>query len=235
MPSLMGLFSSFADQQRIERLEQCVLLEKALSECERIHELRNKKTTRKAPAQQFTTENDTKRDSNIPSVRIEDTRAGMKISRFYGWGLTNARAEQAISQMRGDTSFGSLAMYENATLTKTVGGDLNNNNNNNKNIIQDPTVEHMETNRTKDHSNSPCSMERHAIWACRAMALQCAPDLVKLKSCFKSTGNSNPPTDGYTTDPTLLKDINDCSLEMKNVANCVNQHRLELDERMSQD
>lgn len=205
MPSLTEMFSSFADKQRLERLEQCVLLEKALSECERVNEQTKKSN----------------KDNPTANVRIQDTRAGMKISRFYGWGLTNAKAEQAIAQMRGDTSFGSLAMYENKM---QVQDSMDENN-------TDSTIHSNETNE----SSTPCSMERHAIWTCRAMALQCAPDLVQLKACFKSTGNLNPSADGYTKESFSENNTNHtCSFEMKKVANCVNQHRVELDERLSQ-
>ncbi|GAX17949.1 hypothetical protein FisN_18Hu159 [Fistulifera solaris] len=41
--------------------------------------------------------------------------------------------------------------------------------------------------RHKDDPN--CVREEHALWACRAVALQCGADLVQLKNCFKDKGD----------------------------------------------
>jgi hypothetical protein len=35
---------------------------------------------------------------------------------------------------------------------------------------------------------TPCLREEHALWACRAVALQCGPDLVQLRDCFQTNG-----------------------------------------------
>jgi hypothetical protein len=38
-----------------------------------------------------------------------------------------------------------------------------------------------------------CSREQHAVWACRATALQCGGDLTQLRNCFSET--QRPPPD----------------------------------------
>jgi hypothetical protein len=42
--------------------------------------------------------------------------------------------------------------------------------------------------RDLQEENTPCLREEHAVWACRAVALQCGPDLVSLRDCFQRNG-----------------------------------------------
>lgn len=35
------------------------------------------------------------------------------------------------------------------------------------------------------NDGADCVREEHALWACRAVGLQCGPDLVKMRDCFK--------------------------------------------------
>ena len=38
-------------------------------------------------------------------------------------------------------------------------------------------------------------MEKHALYACRALALGCVPNLVELKECFQREGEGNHNND----------------------------------------
>lgn len=225
MPSLSEMFTTFVDKQSIERLEECVALEEAFTECERLQK------TLPNP----TAGNDYSRSRRI---RLEDTRVGMKISRFYGWGLTNPKAQVVISQMREDATFGSLGYNPSSPSPSPTSSSTNNDH-----MVPNDTHASRRTEMKAPKATSqenvfiqPCSMERHAIWACRALALQCAPDLVQLKDCFQKNGNNNPSEDGYNhlpDDHSKEKFRNTCMFEMNKVAKCVNQHKMELDERLS--
>jgi len=193
---------SFADRQRQERLNQCVVIEQALSECERIR--RSVSASKPGSASKSVTG---------PTVRLQDSRAAMKISRFYDWGLSNPRAEEAINAMRGDSGIGSMhpSEYQKDTSKGTSSSAAS--------VDASPSMS--------------CSREQHAVWGCRAMALGCASDLVQLKKCFKENlGTTNPQYFAYDSDAVDIGEgKNFCQLEMQKVGNCVKQNWKELDER----
>mmetsp|Transcript_34007 Transcript_34007/g.68494 ORF Transcript_34007/g.68494 Transcript_34007/m.68494 type:complete len:254 (+) Transcript_34007:122-883(+) len=79
----MGFFGSFADDQRLERLEGCKALEGSLAECERIRDAigRNVSAGGSGATREF--EGSAKASSSTPQL---------KINRFYGWGVGGSGA-----------------------------------------------------------------------------------------------------------------------------------------------
>lgn len=201
-------------------------------ECERI---RKKTTATKSPGggrlvglrwgkreKNIDVTNNSNREENeaSPGAKLNLTRAGMKMSRFYDWNLSNPRAQEAIHNMRSDGGFKSML-------------DLNENK-------EDKPLK----NKTKDDvETSTCSREKHAIWGCRAMSVGCAKELVTLKKCFQNDlGTTNPQHFAYDrqassdTDPEdatenigiLLDENDECRLDMRNLGDCVTKNMEEL-------
>jgi len=145
--------------------------------------------------------------SSLSPPRIEDTKFGKKISRFYDWGLTG----------RG----GAGPSATDAAAAAIGGGPTDVENN----VVKT-------TNRVRKNNKS-CSMEGHAVWACRAMALGCAPDLVKLRECFRDDlGTTNPEGCHYSEDGYDGMEGGMCRLEQRKVAQCVSRNEKDLKERL---
>jgi len=188
---------TFADSQREERINQCLNIEKALLECERVRASISKTETAR--------------------IHLHDTRAGMKISRFYDWGLVNPHKKEAISAMREDNTVRSMHQSENANNEKVINAN--------------------DSAGDKASDTKPsCSRERHAVWGCRAIALGCSSDLVGLKKCFQEKiGTTNPPYFAYeSSDGNVDDTCDDCRSEMRKVGDCVLMNWKELNERQSQ-
>ena len=113
------------DQQRIERLQQCRILQETLRDC------------RKASAGGT----DGGGGERRRTIRLEDSSAGVRMLRFFKW-----RGEE-VAELGYDAT---------------------------------------------------CAREEHALWACRAVALQCGGDLDALRHCFdnlQKVGTSGEPED----------------------------------------
>lgn len=236
-----GPFGKFAANQKLFRLQECDELQLALEACEkRARRAKARKEKRTAKNNEFPSSgltnwfpNFSDRDdsSNIIAAekgekdiyakkkksppKIEDTKSGKKISRFYDWGLTGrdasglsatAAAASAIGVGDADTKGG-----KSGRTTKTAKGV-----------------------RRKKNS---CSMERHAVWACRAIALGCASDLVELRECFRDNlGTTNPEGCHYEDDGGGNDGIERsmCRLEQRIVAQCVLKKEKELKESLEE-
>ena len=202
MNTLKDYITSFADRQTQERIRQCNDLERALNECERIRRIVDTSKTA---------------SDTIPKFRIQDSRVGMKISRFYGWGLVNHRAEEKIAEMRGDGGMRSMYPSKNEMV---------------EDPIKNRSTSIPKTNAT--NSSISCSREHHAVWGCRAIALGCSSELVQLKKCFQDRGDINPHYFTYKNDGTLENtDENGCQLDMQKLGKCVTKNFEDLNNRMS--
>jgi len=196
MQSLRDYVTSFADEQTYERLKQCGDIEDALNECERIRKLvkKSKKKQSELSAAQTT-----------PKISLTDTRAGMRIARFYDWGLSNPRAAEALAAMRSDSVL-------------EVGQE-----------VVRKEAEAASRNQRRPES---CSRERHAVWGCRAMAVGCAKELVQLKKCFIEKHNDTNPQYSAYENINDLSNTEACQLDMQKLGQCVAQNWKELDERL---
>ena len=258
MSSLRDYFNSFADEQKIERLKQCLEIERALYDCERIHNKverygttdgnekpkRNKLASlgsmfKRKPASTLsednlsTTKSENSTDTSgspstsTPSYRLQDSRAGMKMARFYDWGLSNPRAQEAVAAMRSDS-----AALHNLHANKDQPKGSGSSSANGAKYDTLISAAHL------DASNTSCSREHHAVWGCRAMALGCATELVQLKKCFQTHPNNNPKYFAYdnnTGDEAMdgSTNGNDCKLDMQKLGTCVLANWKELDSRAS--
>lgn len=256
--ALKEKFLLFSDDQRIERLNQCMVIQLALDECVRL----SKRNVEKIPTKRNQEDgskdrlsksswsnkiwskatqdelqevkNNNDRDDR-PKIKLEETRAGMKMSRFYEWGLVNTRAQAAIAKMR----------EEGGTWNSLRPTDNNNSSSNSKSIKKDHSDDissEKSTSLTESSSSAPgkssslpscCGRETHALWGCRAIALGCAPDLVKLKSCFENKlGTTNPSLIQYEDSNSERLSSSPCGREQKVVGDCVLKNWAELNDRI---
>jgi len=169
-----------------------------------------------------------------PKIRLEDTRAGMKISRFYDWGLANPRAQAAIAEMREKGS-------EWNSLRPPSGSDSNSNSKSETNDIMNKSKASKPSKSAPAPTSAPptsskeknigCARETHALWACRALALGCAADLASLKKCFvHKLGTTNPGELHYDSGGGSVT-TSGCGLEQKKIRDCVLKNWTELKER----
>jgi hypothetical protein len=107
---LKSNFADFVDKQRMERLQDCRIIEDVFSECRRMNKTKSSQEDR---------------------MHLEDISPGIRILRYYEW----------------------------------------------RNV------------HDYDHK---CSREKHAVWACRAGALQCGGELVQLRNCFNDLQKAPP-------------------------------------------
>mmetsp|Transcript_7893 Transcript_7893/g.8703 ORF Transcript_7893/g.8703 Transcript_7893/m.8703 type:complete len:283 (+) Transcript_7893:105-953(+) len=271
--SIKDKFNAFSDEQRQERLKQCMDIKVALDECIRVSNNQMKqneesisnvsgnqnrwgnnawKKWKKSEDSSHTAKgkNETQKEETLkPNFTLEDSRAGMKISRFYGWGLSNRRAEAAIASMRDEgekVDWDSLrkSSTESSNNSKTDNTKFGNNNESNFDDTT-PSFPKAKVNDTDIgsgkastcSSSQSCLRENHALWACRAMSLGCASDLVQLKKCIerKSTGSlSSLHYDDGSNDSNKDEDsLSFCRIEQKQVGDCVTTNWKELIERMN--
>jgi hypothetical protein len=98
---IQSFLATSMDEQRVERLQQCRILEDVAAECRRKSKKQRKKDR----------------------LHLEDLPAGIRMVRYFDW-------------------------------------------------------------RNVHEYDTKCIREEHAVWACRAIALQCGSELVELRSCF---------------------------------------------------
>jgi hypothetical protein len=106
-------FSDAVDEQRMERLQHCRIIEDVYAECRTMSKMKSNQER---------------------TVHLEDFPAGIRILRYYDW-------------------------------------------------------------RNVHDYDRKCSREKHALWACRAGALQCGADLVQLRNCFNNAQVPQPGSD----------------------------------------
>jgi len=233
-----GPFGKFAANQKLFRLQECDELQLALEACEKRarrakarkkkHNAKNNESPSSGLINWFSDRHDSsniitakKSEKDIPAKKkksppkIEDTKSGKKISRFYDWGLTGRDASSPIATAAAASAIGvgdaDTKGEKSGRTTKTAKGV-----------------------RRKKNS---CSMERHAVWACRAIALGCASDLVELRECFRDNlGTTNPEGCHYEDDCGGNDGIERgmCRLEQRIVAQCVLKKEKDLMESLEE-
>ena len=251
--SIKDKLLSFSDDQRVERLNQCMEIQLALDECLRLSERSLQKNALKENQEDGskkrwsnkiwskTTQDESKEDKNKdeyddhPKARLEDSRSGMKMSRFYGWGLVNSRAQAAITEMReqGGT-WNSLRPTSNTSTSNSLETTETEYFNDVSSEESTAFKEFPSNDPDKSSSlSSCCTRETHALWGCRAIALGCAPELVKLKRCFEDKlGTTNPPSMHYNDSNGETLSLSCCGLEQKVVGDCVLRNWNELNKRI---
>jgi len=275
-----GPFGDFADRQRIERLESCAELQQAWQSCQetllflqrqeeaavdqeddsfekkpeqkgRFWNLNLKrKSKNSSDSLNDPSESDSSPSPSVSNTRWEDTRMGMKIARYYNWGIDNPKAQRVIAQMRDEQTSAQLG-----TLTPNVSSNENDSesNHNSKKLISDNQIGKDKNHTLQNCNQESCDQACHAMWACRAIALGCASELSQLKSCFqqyqhqqKDSGNSLIPKPAYHHQQLPQKEQNQsmsssshttphtqCQLLQQELASCVLQQYKTLEERLN--
>ena len=209
-----GFLGTFADEQRLERLDgckalegdwdQCTKIQKRLKEVERVRLEKEgggsggggggfwgrRKNKQGAAAGVVGTDeraDDTVDTSYVPSQSATKTR----IARFYDWGEPDG---EGAAEAPGDGG---------AVLPAT---------------------------------SASCHRETHSVWACRALAVGCADHLVPLRKCLQRTGTvathyEGSAAGGAAEDGFSTGSADECILEQQALAQCVNIKLEELDKR----
>lgn len=204
-----GFLATFADEQRLERLDGCTALEGDLGQCQRIRrkilEEALEKTESGGGGRGFwgrRGNNKSKTDTDeidstalpyVPSQSATKTR----IARFYDWGEPDGAATAAAPDAAASA------------------------------------------NRSAAAASPPsCHRESHSVWACRALAVGCADHLVPLRKCLRRTGSAAVHYEGsgetLTEDGGAIGgtgSVDECVLEQQALAQCVNVKLDELDKR----
>ena len=261
--SIRERFITFADDQRRERLDQCVEIQLALNECLRVAARKERKEQQQQQEKQqkkqsnnnknrwnqFSRSNDNNNkqidsgDNNDhgtyePKMKLEDTKSGMKISRFYGWGLVNPRAQAAIAEMR-EQSNEWQSMGQPTSNSKVVneisissGEDATKTGMNDMKFSTTSSIETNNKNSRTSHSVH-CTRETHALYACKALALGCGSDLMNMKNCFvEQLGTTNPSSIHYESKDGGESSSTKCHLEQRKVGDCIRKNMKELNERI---
>ena len=223
----------FSDENRLSRLEDCNKLQEALEICEKSHlgaTTRHRGSWRRGFGGEennpVLSEVDLEKAQSESIERIQNIRGGMKIARFFEWGLQNPNASAAIDSMR---------KQEIGTKQRTMHPS-----NSSNSEWEEPTLHDMDK-KANVTSQVPCSMERHAVWACRSLAVGCASDLSDLKRCFKEKlGTTNPSANHYEDSAVDIdkkgahNDNAGCKWNQRKLGNCVIRETDELEKRVKQ-
>ena len=90
----------------------------------------------------------------------------------------------------------------------------------------------------RDQLSNNCVREEHAVWACRAVGLQCGPDLVAVRECFRRKGPATvlaQPDTAYeliTASESSTKNNAVCKDLQQQLGACVRDKAVALEERM---
>lgn len=208
-----GFLATFADEQRLERLDGCTALEGDLGQCQRVRRKmeevleetesgggggrgfwgRRGNNKSKTDADEM---DGTDASTYVPSQSATKTR----IARFYDWGEPDGGATAAAPDATAASANGSAAAAA--------------------------------------ASPPSCHRESHSVWACRALAVGCADHLVPLRKCLRRTGSAAVHYEGSGN--ALAEDggaiggtgsVDECVLEQQALAQCVNVKLDELDKR----
>lgn len=251
--SVRNRFVSFADDQRRERLDQCIEIQLALDECLRVAARKERKEKENSKSNSDhnrrwnrfnrSSMNDSTQGQELnddggdePKIKLEDTKEGMKISRFYGWGLVNPKAQAAIAEMREQsTSWQSMReVAEDNTKGDSTALSADESNSGNNDITKEPNA--ITATAKSDNFSSNCTRETHAIYACKALALGCGADLMEMKKCFvNELGTTNPSSiyyDSAQNNQSSSLSSTKCQLEQKKVGQCIRKNMEELNQRM---
>ena len=185
-------WEEFSDQQRIDRLKSCQVLDGILQDCRQKQQAQKKKHGRKH-------HRDHDHAIDTAADPIESVTIGIRKMKYFGW--------------RGIVSSSSSSSSDNNSSYSDESTEENDSNN-----IQDNTIE-MKQHKKKqqlEHNKEAglvseqliqsriresCSREEHAVWACRAIATGCGQDLSLLKRCFEEGEHEHEHEHNYDYEP----------------------------------
>ena len=220
-------FQDFADEQKVERLKGCKLLEEQLKECHRYREALLKSSDNQRSGVGLVPDKENsgskspwwpwkKATGNNMTEHIEASKVE-SISDIKQQELNIKIESNAAGKTEGNIEkteqFKRPAMWRGSApaITRKV---LNNSKQDNQ---KDAFLEVKEINKNLSSSISSqipsCEEEAHVLWRCRGLALGCGEHIVRLKKCF------NGELDG------------DCKQEQIFLGKCVKENAIELEKR----
>mmetsp|Transcript_20065 Transcript_20065/g.24799 ORF Transcript_20065/g.24799 Transcript_20065/m.24799 type:complete len:219 (-) Transcript_20065:143-799(-) len=154
--SLFSRFEKFADEQRVERLEQCLELEKKLKNCHKL------------------------RDEVLRAQQHHQRKQHMESPSF----AQNATAEGSASAgSGGGKGAGLLSIFK---WGRNSSNDNVQSKTDDTNAKRTTTEDAVVTSHIEKQVVPSCHDETHKLWACRASALGCGKYLLELNNCFKN-------------------------------------------------
>lgn len=201
-------FTAFADQQRMDRLEQCRQLERILASCQSA----NTNDAQASAVNEF--ENKSSGMADIPA-----SRSGARIARFFKW-------EQNDSEQQAESNSSALS---DAASSLYGGSD---NGGEKSQSIQ------SKKSSVRNRFSKGCAIETHEMWACRALAVGCGNHLIDLRRCWsddtKMVQKESMTGEGITMYNENHQKEKSCREIQISMARCVNKHAKELDERSTE-
>ena len=207
-----GFLATFADEQRLERLDGCTALEGDLGQCQRIRR-KMEEALEEAESggggrgfwgrrgnNKSKTDTDEMDGTDALTYVPSQSATKLRIARFYDWGEPDGGATAAAPDAAASANGSAAAAAA---------------------------------------SPPSCHRESHSVWACRALAVGCADHLVPLRKCLRRTGSAAVHYEGSSGEA-LTEDggaiggtgsVDECVLEQQALAQCVNVKLDELDKR----
>ena len=206
-----GFLGTFADEQRLERLDGCKALEGDWDHCTKIQ----------------------RRLEEVERARLEKEQgSGSGGGGFWGRRKNKGAAAGAVGtdEQADDAMDTSYVPSQSATKTRIARfydwGEPDG----------DAAEAPGDGGAVVPATSASCHRETHSVWACRALAVGCADHLPPLRKCLQRTGTVATHYEGNTaggdTDDAFSNDSADeCILEQQALAQCVNIKLEELDKR----
>lgn len=202
-----GMFAEFSDNQRLERLKQCASIEKSMRVCEEIHQKVEKAESGKNTESKKSSSWWPKRAKQAESKKADESTD--KINEISA-GEINSSKESRMDMQTTKTEIKIARFY-----------------NWNDEDKDDP--KRTNGNSLNSVNNEHCIKKTHAVWACRALALGCASDLVLLKECFQQN-NRRRQVDILNED--TKKNDDACQRAQMRLSKCVDIQASALNQRI---
>jgi len=200
-----GFLATFADEQRLERLDGCQALEGDLTHCTRLRRKLEEAEVERAQ-------------------RLEEEESGER-GRGGFWGRranksTNAAVPSQEDKQQATTTEEEMDPYYIPSQSSTKAR-----------IARFYDWGEPDSAEALNAAAAPanCHRESHSVWACRAMAVGCADHLVPLRKCLQRTGTTAVHYEGNAG--ATEDGGEECMLEQQAMAQCVNVKLDELDKR----
>jgi len=177
LSSLKQQWEEFDDQQRINRLKSCQILDEILNNCRQKQKQQHSSQQQQQQQQQQQTNQQQDNDDIDP---IESVSIGLRNMKYFGWrGILSSKKEtetETKAQDEGDNDNDNangceVNENEKIQIQKQEKYDINN--------------EELLSKLFHPKIRQSCSREQHAVWACRAVSTGCGKDLSQLKRCFE--------------------------------------------------
>lgn len=205
--------TAFADQQRIERLENCRQLERVLKACQSA----NNDAQFTGGDESETTLSEKEEDT----WSIPPSRGSVRLARFFNWDNPELAEQHQNNESKEGSDRSALSEAAASFYGENVDGGEN---------TAPAKIKKAERNRF----SGSCAREAHELWACRALALGCGNYLADLRSCWSESHLKSQMSGG--NEITFENGSEDsCRNIQISMSKCVSKHAAELAERVQRD